>query len=126
MNTTNQQSNTDGSAETLRSGDLFGKLARIAAEATHPELGPELNSARIRRALETCTPLHLIFSDTARLDWLQTESYAKQNEAGHPVRAIAARNISGMWTLDIRYAIDHSRFSRPNNPVSEAAQPPSL
>lgn len=112
-NPTQPQTQPEPQAPALCSGDLFGNIARIAAEATHPELGPELNAARIRRALETCTPLHLIFSDTERLDWLQMHSYVKDNEAGHHVRAIAEREISGMWTLDIRYAIDRSRFSSP-------------
>lgn len=54
-------------------GALLGEIARIAANATHSELGPELNAARIQRALEMHGPL--LACDESRLEssWLLSE-----------------------------------------------------
>lgn len=53
--------------------DLLGEIARIAANATHSDLGPELNAARIHRALEMHGPL--LDRDESRLEssWLLSE-----------------------------------------------------
>lgn len=53
--------------------DLLGEVAHIAANATHSELGPELNAARIQRALEMHGPL--LACDESRLEssWLLSE-----------------------------------------------------
>jgi hypothetical protein len=67
------QTGAEASDKGVGCRDLLGEIARIAANATHSELGPELNAARIQRALEMHGPLLALDESRLESSWLLSE-----------------------------------------------------